>query len=468
MKQKLLFSAMACLLAAGTTVNVMADELEAEATVNVKSITAGQSATLTVEAEGGEAPYTIEWRDQMNNVLGDEATITVSPEHTYGYKAIVTSADGQQVVAKVGVIVRGEAVEATFEDNYLPEESFFNGDNDDDTWYSGSYSFAVGNMIWPGTTISFWYDYALSNQTSTSYASLDDQYHSITGGGHNSSNFVIAYPMGGGTIGVTHAEDGDVISGFYVTNNAYAYTSMAEGDGYAQPLPAGGWFKMTVCDADDSSNAVDFYLADLRADNPADHYIVKDWEWVDLTPLGQVSEVRISFDGSDKGDWGLNTPTYCAIDNFGGQRDMTPVTRVIKPGQNKQIQLAPMFNLLSDGSTITYNLEANAPQAAHYPASDAINVALDGDQLLVSTDEDMVQRTVVVSANQKGHTQFVELTIGIDSVTGIDTVVEAKTVAGITYLNAAGQQAATPFDGFNIVVTRYTDGTTSAVKQICK
>ncbi len=468
MRKQRLFLTLACLLAAGSVASVMADDLTATVASDVVTINAGQSATLAVTPAGGTAPYAIEWRDQMNQVVGDAASIDVTPGYTFGYKAIVTDAAGQQAVAKVGVIVRGEAMMATFEDNYLPEESFFNGDNDDDTWYSGSYAFNVGNAIWPGSTISFWYDYALSNQTSAAYASLADEYHSVTGGGYKSSNFVIGYPVGGGTISVTHNEDGDVISGFYITNTAYAYTSMAQGDGWNPALPAGGWLKVTAADADDSSNSVDFYLADLRADNPADHYIVNDWEWFDLSPLGKVKEIIFSFDGSDKGEWGLNTPSYFAMDNLGGQREMTQVTRIIKPGENKKIQLAPMFSLLSDGSTVTYNLEANAPQAAHYPASDAINVALDGDRLLVSTDKDMVQRTVVVSANQKGHTQFVELTIGIDSVTGLDTVTQAKTVAAVTYLNAAGQQAATPFDGFNIVVTRYTDGTTSAVKQINK
>ena len=442
------------------------EPLTATATVAAESIEAGESTTITVVPVGGDEPYTIEWRDQMNQVVGHEATITVNPEHTYGYKAIVTSADGQSALAKAGVIVRGEAVMATFEDNYLPEESFFNGDNDDDTWYSGSYAFNVGNAIWPGTTTAFWYDFALSNEKANTYASLDDQYHSVTGGGHNSDNFVIAYPTGGGNISVTHDEDGDVISGFYITNTAYAYTSMSVGDGWAGPLTDGGWFRVRAYDADNVNNYVDFYLADLRADNPADDYVINDWEWFDLTPLGKVKSIMFNFDGTDKGQWGLNTPSYFAMDNFGGKRDMTQVTRVIKPGENKQIDLASMFNLVEDGSTITYNLELNAKNGAAYPASDAINVALEDDHLLVTTAEDFVQRTVVVGANQKGHTQFVELTIQIDSVTGVETVAQSKAVESVTYVNTAGQKSSRPFDGINIVVTRYTDGSTTATKQI--
>ena len=467
MKSRLSLVCAAVCLLAGITANVAgAEELSATATVSAASVVPGQSATLTVEAEGGTAPYTIEWRDQMNNILGTEASVTVAPEHSYGYKAIVTDADGQQAIAKAGVVVRGEAVAATFEDNYLPEDSYFNGDNDEDTFYSGSYAFAVGNMMmdYYGYQYFYWYDYALSNQKSNAFASLDDQYHSTPGGGHNSDNFVIAYPQGG-SVDVTHNADGDVISGFYITNTAYAYNNMAAGDAYSTPLPAGGWFKVTAQDVDNTANSVDFYLADKRADNALDHYVVSDWEWFDLTPLGKVKGVQFVFDGSDKGQWGLNTPAYFAMDNFGGERDMKQAKRTIKPGANKKVPLKGLFELLTDGSTVTYGLEVPTTAAAHYPASDNVAVTLDNDRLLVTSSEDLVQRTVVVSATQKGHTQFVELTIAIDSVTGVESVEQAKAISNVTYVNAAGQQSATPFSGLNIVVTRYTDGSTSTAKQ---
>lgn len=49
--------------------------------------------------------------------------------------------------------------------------------------------------------------------------------------------------------------------------------------------------------------------------------------------------------------------------------------------------------------------------------------------------------------------------------TGV-TDVYAKTVAGVKYVNVAGMESNTPFDGVNIKVTTYTDGTHSAVKVI--
>lgn len=51
------------------------------------------------------------------------------------------------------------------------------------------------------------------------------------------------------------------------------------------------------------------------------------------------------------------------------------------------------------------------------------------------------------------------------SPTGIkDLTVKEKEVAGVMYYNVTGQMSRNPFDGINIVQTRYTDGTTSTEK----
>ena len=50
-------------------------------------------------------------------------------------------------------------------------------------------------------------------------------------------------------------------------------------------------------------------------------------------------------------------------------------------------------------------------------------------------------------------------------ITGIDEMMSGKTVAGVRYFNLAGQEM-TEANGLTIVVTTYTDGTTSAVKVV--
>ena len=52
-----------------------------------------------------------------------------------------------------------------------------------------------------------------------------------------------------------------------------------------------------------------------------------------------------------------------------------------------------------------------------------------------------------------------------DQVTGVDSI-SGKAVAGVKYYNVAGQASNKAFDGVNIVVTTYTDGTTRTVKVV--
>ena len=44
--------------------------------------------------------------------------------------------------------------------------------------------------------------------------------------------------------------EGTVIPGFYITNSAYAYTSMLNGDAYAKKFAQGDWFKLTITGLD--------------------------------------------------------------------------------------------------------------------------------------------------------------------------------------------------------------------------
>ncbi len=53
-----------------------------------------------------------------------------------------------------------------------------------------------------------------------------------------------------------------------------------------------------------------------------------------------------------------------------------------------------------------------------------------------------------------------------DVVTGIDDAFTGKPIKGVRYYNLSGVASTTPFEGFNIVVTEYTDGTKSSTKVI--
>ena len=51
-------------------------------------------------------------------------------------------------------------------------------------------------------------------------------------------------------------------------------------------------------------------------------------------------------------------------------------------------------------------------------------------------------------------------------ITGVTAIGGSRAVAGVDYYNLAGQRSSRPWQGVNIVVTRYSDGTTSTCKQI--
>ncbi len=52
----------------------------------------------------------------------------------------------------------------------------------------------------------------------------------------------------------------------------------------------------------------------------------------------------------------------------------------------------------------------------------------------------------------------------VNTYTGVDQISSDKEIANIRYINVAGQESETPFDGLNIVITTYVDGTTTTAK----
>ena len=173
-------------------------------------------------------------------------------------------------------------------------------------------------------------------------------------GVNGSAKYCVVYPQGE-EIEVDEA-GGTVISGFYVTNEAWAVDAILNGDGMTPGgFTTGDWYKLTVIGthADETTEQVEFYLADYRSENEADHYYVKDWQWVDLTALGQVESVTFRLDSSRKNDWGMTTPGYFCIDDFNGVAQRRRLSERLRRGVvlrtrrlHLQQQLLPGVELL--------------------------------------------------------------------------------------------------------------------------
>lgn len=202
-----------------------------------------------------------------------------------------------------------------------------------DTYWDGSAmpngtTFENGNAIFPnffsidfgGYWVSGW---AYSSMRDSTTAGFGNLYSARTGIGYDGSS---QYAVGTYDAKITFNESatGKVVSGFYVTNATVTTLSMEQGDAFAKKFGGSSgddpdWFKLVARGYLNGvllEDSVEFYLADYRfADNNLD-YIIKSWEWMDLTSLGNVDSLILALSSSDTGDFGMNTPYYFCMDHF--------------------------------------------------------------------------------------------------------------------------------------------------------
>ena len=95
--------------------------------------------------------------------------------------------------------------------------------------------------------------------------------------------------------------------------------------------------------------------------------------------------------------------------------------------------------------------------------------ALVKEVAVATTDAKSAPRKVDYDSTVAPSAKFVVYPLDLDAnkvATGVNDVNSAKEVKGVSYFNMMGVESAQPFDGVNIMVTTYTDGTSSAAKVI--
>lgn len=214
---------------------------------------------------------------------------------------------------------------ATFEDLGLTADQSWDGSDESAMFTSGGYTFINNYVDWGG--YGSWDGFGYSSMTSTNYSQLSDQFNCCVGHGvNNSSTFGVGYYstyMGTEPTVITNDASAFVATGCYVTNASYAYTSMKEGDSYAKKFDETDWFLLTATGymEGETTATADFYLA-------KDGKIVDDWCYFDLSDLGTVDEIHFTLNSSDCGQWGMNTPAYFCIDDFGAKNPVTSISKM--------------------------------------------------------------------------------------------------------------------------------------------
>ena len=208
---------------------------------------------------------------------------------------------------------------ADFENINLAPESEFSF-NVDTVVYFESGSFKVQETVaYGGSYVS---GAVVSSHTDTEFAGYQDANKSIAGGAFEGQNYVVWY-ADSWTPNSVKLDEAAVIPGMYVCNNVYAYSSMVNGDSFAgDPFGEEDWFLLTINGSREGvavDAKVDFYLAKGKD-------ILKEWAYVDLTPLGEIDELTFSMSGSRTGDYGLNTPSYFCFDNLGAKEKLQVAT----------------------------------------------------------------------------------------------------------------------------------------------
>jgi len=170
----------------------------------------------------------------------------------------------------------------------------------------------------------YWSGFAYSNVNAPNTSGFTNQYASRAGPAFSGSNYAVAYSGSNATINLP---GGTSASSVRVTNTAYTAFDMKDGSSFSKKF--GG---VTGNDADfldviftghaapnatgGATGAVTFRLADYTSANNADDYIVSTWQLLDLSALGTAASIKLSWASSDVGTFGINTPTYVAIDDF--------------------------------------------------------------------------------------------------------------------------------------------------------
>ena len=218
--------------------------------------------------------------------------------------------------------VQSQAVIITFDDNTLAADTFFAPEGNT-SFISGGTSF---DHNWNTEWDCCWGNFTYSNKQDTTTIGYTNDRSAITGTGVGTGqdNYAVSYSNASiNFAGATHVESA------FITNTTYAYLAVKNGeDGFGSvkgPFEVGDFFNLTINGLDQNENIIstfDFALADGSD-------VVDSWTLVDFSSLGTVYGLSFSYSSSDVGDYGINTPTYFAIDNIDIQAVPVPASALL-------------------------------------------------------------------------------------------------------------------------------------------
>lgn len=247
---------------------------------------------------------------------------------TDGYHCLLSAWAGA-ILLVAGAALQAPAEVVDFEGLLSTPNSFYNGGPN-----SNTDGFTIGSSYFPNEYSSdfggYWSGWAYSNVVNSTNGSYTNQYASFPGSGFLSSSYGVAY----GNTYINFLEPANLQS-MAIANTTYAALTMRDGDRFSKKFggPTGldpDYYRIRITGytgenaTGSSTSSIDHYLADYRfADSQMD-YIQADWRTIDLSGLGLIHSVGFEIDSSDRGQFGINTPVYFAMDRLAFQISPIP------------------------------------------------------------------------------------------------------------------------------------------------
>ena len=219
------------------------------------------------------------------------------------------------------------------------------------SWASQNTEFNT-NMFGPG------WSYSAVNDTMT--AGFTNQWAAITGTDFSGSgNYVLANSFAASGA-ILNLPSGLRAESMVVTNSTFAFLSMLKGDNFAKQFGGDSgndpdWFRVIFHGFKEldgmgtPTGNQEFLLADYRFEDNRLDYIVDTWTLVDLSNLGPARSIGVQFESSDVGKFGINTPTYVAIDQLFLVPDVVLLGDVNLDGVVNLLDVTPFVELLTSG-----------------------------------------------------------------------------------------------------------------------
>ena len=176
---------------------------------------------------------------------------------------------------------------------------------------------------------SSWNGWSWSKVQNSTSPSFTNQYAAFPGGGANAAGGLSpggTYAVGFGNAFFDLAPNSTLVS-VDISNTTYTALTMRDGNQFSKKFGGAtgndpdlfqvtftGYTQAGATGASTGSTTLN--LADYRFANNALDFILSNWLRVDLTGLGNARSVGMSFFSTDVGPFGINTPTYVAIDNL--------------------------------------------------------------------------------------------------------------------------------------------------------